>query len=342
MIVSRVDVDRQAQLMLTRLAAVHPGVFERLSDDAIAELGNWTELQLKRVPDTQTRTRCSVAGGYTHTTKPPTLLIANSLSVRRRQFTALHELGHHLQKNDAQLALAVRRQRGDNDTFEDAACDTFASRVLIPDDLLSPRTDCRSPSAADVVELFDRTQASRAACAVRIAQSLGTHGTVTVLDANGVVSFAAAHGEVFPPARDTSQAHTPLVATALRSHRNARVDDTYITYRDGSRSELLYGDAAWSGDYLVYVAVRDLAGWRPFSPPRTTTHSFTPRWWTCEVCEDEFTAAESCHKCHTPRCPIGHCRCTAAAERMCQGCFTMLAPARFTSRESKICRDCAD
>src|ERR1019366_923254 len=58
----------------------------------------------------QTDERCSVAGGYVHTTVPPTLSVTNSLSPGRRSFTVLHELGHHLQKNDVVLARAVRSQ----------------------------------------------------------------------------------------------------------------------------------------------------------------------------------------------------------------------------------------
>jgi hypothetical protein len=81
-----------------------------------------------------------------------------------------------------------------------------------------------------------------------MAGQLGTHGVITVLDAAGTVSFTAARGEVYPPARGSSQASTPLVAAALRRGRDARVDDTYVQYRSGDRSELLYGDAVWAGN----------------------------------------------------------------------------------------------
>ncbi|RBY81690.1 hypothetical protein DQ238_06605 [Geodermatophilus sp. TF02-6] len=340
--VIRVDVVKQARLTLERLKAAHPGAAQRLHTDALSELESWTEVQVRRVPDAEAQARCSVAGGYVHSTVPPTLTVTESLSPRRRQFTALHELGHHLQKHDSRLAIAVRRQPADKEAFEDAACDMFASLVLLPDEVLALRADGRSPSAADVVDLFERTQASRAACCVRIAEQLGTHGVVTVLDSTGTVSFAAAHGdEVFPPARGTSQAHTPLVGAALCQGRSARVNDTYLQYRGGHRSELLYGDAAWAGEHLITVTVLDRAGWKAFAPPRTGTRQFVPRTWTCEVCEEEFTPDGSCAKCGTPRCSSGHCACTSAAERTCQRCWSVLAPSRFPSRTATICRDCA-
>lgn len=340
--VIRVDVVKQARLMLERIDSTHSGDARRLHTDALGELENWTEVQVLRVPDTEAQTRCSVAGGYLHSTVPPTLTVTESTSLRRRQFTVLHELGHHLQKNDSRLALAVRRQPADNAAFEDAACDMFAALVLLPDEVLAPRADVRSASADDVVSLFDRTQASRAACSVRIVEQLGTHGVVTVLDSDGTVSFAAAHSaEVLPPARGTNQAHTPLVAAALRHGRSARVDDTYLQYRGGHKSDVLYGDAAWAGEYLITVAVLDRPGWKAFAPPRTGTRQFVPRNRTCEVCEEEFTLDGSCVKCGTPRCSSGHCGCTAAAQRMCQQCWMVLAPSRFPSPTSKICRTCS-
>lgn len=327
--------------MLDQLETDRAGAARRLHADALTELRSWPEIQVRQVPDAQAQERCSVAGGYLHFTNPPTLTVTESLSSRRQQFTALHELGHHIQKNNSRLAVAIRRQPADKEVFEDAACDMFASLVLLPDEMLSPRIDGRSPNAADVVDLFNRTQASRAACSVRIAEQLGTHGVVTVLDAAGTVSFAAAHGEVFPPARGTSQANTPLVAAALNAGQSARSDATYLQYRGGHRSELLYGDAAWAGEYLITITVLDLPGWKAFAPPRTDTRLFVPRTWTCEVCDEEFTPDLSCDICNTPRCGSGHCACTAAAERVCRECFCKLSPSRYANPAATVCMDCA-
>lgn len=338
----RFEIVTQARLMLQLLGETRLGAIDRLRTDALAELETWPDVQLRRVPDTVSETRCSVAGGYVHSTDPPTLTVTESLSRRRRQFTALHELGHHLQKTISRLALAVRQQPGDLEKFEDAACDMFASLVLIPDETLQLPLDGRSPSAADVVGLFERTQASRAACCVRVAAQLGTHGVVAVTDADGVVSFAAAHGEVFPPARGESQADTPLVQAALRHGMNVQVDDTYVRYRTGSTSDRLYGDAAWSDDYLVTVAVLDRPSWKAFAPPRAESSRFVSRQAVCEVCDEQFTPTETCLKCGDPRCPSGHCGCTSSAERQCERCFLTLHPNRFPSPTARLCKDCAE
>lgn len=340
--VIRADALAQASQMLQLLEARSPGAAERLYVDPLAELGTWTDIRVAQVPDTQSDSRCSVAGGYLHDTNPPTLTVTRSLSGGRRHFTALHELGHHLQKTDARLGLAVRRQLANPEAFEDAACDAFASRVLLPDDALATWPIDRSPRAADIVAMSEQTQASRAACCVRAVERLHSHGFVAVLDAEGTVTFAAGRGNVFPPARSTSQAATPLVAAALHRRTAAQVDTTYARYRDGSTSLELYGDAAWSNDYLIAVAVMDRPGWKPFAPPRTRSARFVSREVTCEVCDTEFRSADRCSRCSTSRCPTGHCNCTLAAERMCESCFQKLHPARFAGPTARCCKDCAD
>jgi len=340
--VMRADVVAQARRMLEALDAQVPGAADRLHAGALDELDTWSDVQVRLVPDITIGTRCSVAGGYVHSTRPPTLTVTESLSRRRQQFTALHELGHHLQKTSVALALAVRRQRGHSDKFEDAACDMFASLVLIPDAMLPPRPDGRSPGAADVVVLFERTQASRAACCVRMAEMLGTHGVVAVLDATGTVSFAAAHGEIYPPARGSSQADTPLVRAALRRGANAQVDATHLQYRSGSTSDQLYGDAAWSGEYLIIVAVLDRPGWKAFAPPRAGSGRFVSTLIDCEVCDAPFVPTDTCSRCRGLRCPAGHCECTFAADRQCGGCFLTLHPSRFASPGASHCKDCAE
>jgi hypothetical protein len=53
----------QARAMLAVLERDHPGVLERLREDALAELQGWSDLQVRMVADTSTRPDCTVAGG---------------------------------------------------------------------------------------------------------------------------------------------------------------------------------------------------------------------------------------------------------------------------------------
>jgi hypothetical protein len=170
-------------------------------------------------------------------------------------------------------------------------------------------------------------------------------GVVILLDATGMVLFAAPHGLV-PPARSSDQSSTPLIAAALKASATVERDDAFVSYRGGGTSEHCYGQVTPCGDdYLIAVLATDNAAWRPFAPPRpNTARSSRGRWWTCETCETRFQAwDEPCGRCGDPRCPDGHCGCTAAraaTDRQCDACFLTLALARFDG-DSPTCRDCA-
>jgi hypothetical protein len=338
------EAPSQAEAMLAVVERLHPDALIGLREDPLAELRNWSEIQVSLVPETGHGGRCSVTGSYQDHTQPPTLAVGMSRSHRRRGFTGLHELGHHLQQTD--LVLGQRLfTRQDSEAFEEAACDAFAARVLLPDDQIVERINTRGPTAPDVVEIFRRFQASREACCVRAAEYLTGAGVVVLLDTTGTAIFAAPHG-LIPPARGSDQSGTPLIEAALRTGATVERDQTFVSYRDGGASDVLYGQAAWCDeDYLIAVLALDNAAWRAFAPPRPDTgRSRFGSWWTCETCEDEFRITEApCERCGVPRCGNGHCGCTAARaknDRTCDTCFLTLAPARFEGISS-TCRDCA-
>lgn len=334
----------QAESMVSVAERLHPGSVERLRVDPIAELHRWNDLSLNLISEAGSREDCSVAGSYRPT--PPTLFVTQSKSIGRQNFTALHELGHHLQQTDIALGNAVF-QHGDPDQFEEQSCDAFAARILLPDQELASTLDPRGPSAQDVVDLFTtRSSASREACCVWAARHLRGSGAVVLLDATGVVLFAATNGFV-PPARRSDQSRTPLIEAALASRSNgATRDDTYVTYRNGGQSDTVFGQARWfDNDYLVAVLVTDNAPWMSLSLPRPSTWSEKrQRFWVCETCTESFPVDDKCARCADPRCPNGHCGCHAARasmDKQCIECFQILAPSRF-SPGSSACKDCAD
>lgn len=337
------EAPSQAEAMLAVVEWLHPGALVALREDPLAELQNWPDIQVSLVPDTGGGGRCSVTGSYLDQTQPPTLVVGISRSRRRRGFTGLHELGHHLQQTDLMLGQRLFTHR-DSEAFEEAACDAFAARVLLPDDQLVGRINPRGPTAPDVVEMFERFQASREACCVRAAEYMTGAGVVVLLDATGTVIFAAPHG-IVPPARGSDQSGTLLIQAALRSSATVERDQTFVSYRDGGTSDALYGQALWCDeDYLIAVLVVDNVAWRPFAPPRPDTgRSRFGLWWTCETCEDQFRVTEpACERCGESRCGNGHCGCTAARaknDRTCDTCFLTLAPARFEGTSS-TCYDC--
>jgi hypothetical protein len=335
-------VQVQVAAMLGLLERHWPGAGDRLRVDALAEFRTRSDVQVAIVPETLAGGGCSVAGSYGDETEPPTLYVARSASVRRRQFTALHEFGHHLQNTDPDLGEAV--VLADDDRFEDDACDLFAAQVLLPDALIAGVFGDRTPTSGDVVALYEKSSASRAACVVRAAEHLRSFGAVVLCDQAGVVSFASGRGSVYPPARGSDQSPTALIAAALREPGRAdglpfTVNQTRIRYRSGHESDPLYGQAAWCDGFLVAVFVEDHAPWQTFSPTRPVMSQRQPRWADCEICGNSFEVGEVCGACREPRCPSGHCMCTRRRERRCSRCTLIYALAMFPGNGT-ICRDC--
>lgn len=315
-----------------------------LTRDAFAALEGRDDLAVLRVPEFvphDSQLGCSVAGGYRW--DPPTLIVTQSMSWRRQQFTLLHELGHHIQKTDITLGTAVV-EHPEPEAFEDASCDAFAAHMLLPDDLVDSHMHDYGPTVSTATGLFAASNASRAAICVRLIGRLQSPGVVAVLDGDGLVTFAAACGGLFPPARGSNQAANSLVQAAMRTKRADRVvtrDDAQIWYRSGHTSELLYGQAAWAGDRLFLTMVAYGAPWLTFSPPRDNTADEIPdALEECEHCHQEFAADDACILCEQPRCPSGHCGCTARAEKICTQCYLRQHPSRFDIG-SAVCRDCA-
>ena len=149
--------------MLAALERDHPGALATLRADPLRELQCWPEIRVYLVSETN-GSRCSVAGSYQHQTSPPALVVSRSRSVRRRGFTSLHELGHHLQQTDPELGQRRFSAVEDSEELEEEACDAFAARVLLPDDQAAAHIAPRGPTATSVAEMFHSSQASREAC----------------------------------------------------------------------------------------------------------------------------------------------------------------------------------
>jgi hypothetical protein len=331
--------------MVALLRASDPNLLAALGNDALDALAQHPGVILRLVPERDTGGGCTVAGGYRGNETPPALLVTTSLSHRRQAFTALHEFGHHLQRTNLDLGEVLLEHPADED-LEEAACQVFASRVLLPDSLVAPLMPIRGPDATTIADFYANSNASRAACCVRAAELLPGGGAVVLYRENGFVDMAASTG-LIPPARGSDQSRTPLLARVL-ARRGSTVghDDTVIAYSTGT-SDLLYGQATWVDGYIVAVLMPDNASWRPLALPRPATGEYTgpSKWATCEQCLSEFTVTDDvCTRCSTPRCPSRHCAClSSVGERTCPCCRLMLAKARFAAFADPTtpCRDCS-
>ncbi len=332
------EIERQAVAMFAELEARWPGGTDRLATETVDRLTGWDQVDVRLVPEFASDAGCTVTGAYLNDAGSAIIAIAQSASPGRRAFTAGHELGHHLQQTTEHLVEALLDEVVDGQVLEEAACDSFAARLLIPGHLTTRHIGPAGPTAHDIVSLWRDGQASRQAVCARAADQLPAPGHVLLLDAAGLITFASSRGEP-PLARGSDQSVIPVVADQLRTG-GAHSGRTRIAYRDGIAGSELYAQTADLGGYTVVVAVTDRAPWLGFSPPSRTTGP-TRSWWVCSHCGAEFqTWDRGCRKCAVPKCPdCRRCECPPTNEHRCDGCF-QLKPDHMFDTDPHLCRDC--
>lgn len=329
----------QAKAMLAVLQRDHPGAAQRLGDGALDELRQWPGLEVRDVPDDRSGGGCSVSGAY-FTGTPAVLAVATSASLARREFTGLHELGHHLQQTVVELMDVLLAEPDGGAALEDAACDAFAADILLPDTLADRHITALGPTADAAVALWRVSNASRMAACVKASERLPAPGHILLLDRDGILAFGASHG--LPPLRRGSdQSQVPVLRTALSGQGHAEGRGR-LAYRDGAvAGEELYLQTAVMDGYVLAVAVTDLAPWKSFAP--SVRHNGPePADYTCAHCGEDFVSfARVCTRCESAPCPdCGRCGCDRKVpERQCTACFVVHPAAMFDGASSR-CRDC--
>ena len=284
-----------------------------------------------------TSSRCSIDGTYT--ANPPAITVATSLSAGRERFSLLHELGHHLQRNDFDSIDVLNRAGKNRRTLEEDICDSFAAEILLPEPDVDDALDGQLPSAEALASLYKEHSASRAACCVRIAQRLRSSGYVLLTNLDGHVAFAATAGDALPLARGTRQVDE-LFAEAL-SGRVTR-GKTRVTYPSQWQSPVYFGELLQAGDWVFGVLQDQPPSWQVV-PLKGDELKPAPGQIECGHCGETFAGWNPpCERCHVRTCAhCGRCECTKTpAPRTCQGCWLLLAPSRFPD-DGPFCLDCA-
>ncbi len=281
--------------------------------------------------------RCSIDGTYI--AKPPTITIATSASTGRERFSLLHELGHHLQRNDFDSIDVLNRAGKGRRTLEEDICDSFAAEILLPKPDVDDALDGQLPSVEALVRLYKDHSASRAACCVRIAQRLRSSGYVLLTDAEGHVAFAATAGDALPLARGTQQVDE-LFVEALSGRRTR--GKMRVTYPSQWQSPVYFGELQQVDGWVFGVLQDQPPAWQVV-PLKGDELKPSPGTIECGHCGETFTGWKPpCERCGVRTCThCGRCDCTKApAPRTCQGCWLLLAPSRFPD-DGPFCLDCA-
>ena len=359
-------INRMVPIALDSLQdLIDGGVLDQreLENDPLAELEAWDDITVQRLPSALVVTpsstlgkECSVAGTYYDPTSTAraVIAVAESGSTGRDAFTALHELGHHIQRTTAEIADVLADLPLDI-TFavEDRICERFSAALLIPSKTATTILGTGTPTAGDIVTLAHNTSASRQAVCVRARDNLTVPGMVVLLDHEDVVQIAPAKG-LAPPRRGSNQANAEIVRKARRRQtegdHNFRIndDDTTFEYRDGIESTSLFAQVAdIGGGYLVIVAVTENPPWREgFTLPKFDIGPRAPdRECPHPECGEPFQSWTPTHDlCGKPQCPACHrCGCAPShvKERVCKRCNLMRPTHLYEDDDATHCNDCA-
>jgi hypothetical protein len=326
--VSTVDADALADL--------------RNEDPATALELHFEPLRVRALPNAgELGPDCSTDGYYDSITgATPTILFADDVSPARSRFTLLHELGHHLLAFDeAHLLDAIDQlatERTPQVQIEEKVCHEFAGRVLIPDDLLSDVTSDHRLSPSDIVDLYERCDASWEAVAVRAASACQYKAAVVLLRKTGFVSFCAASSRLTAqwwPRGSSVPADGPLARALLRPHR-ARNE----IYRSGlAFAEPMYCDSLVVHDGLAVAVLTDKPSDGRFDILEEPEPAWKERQDFCERCNEERTDGW-CDICRGRFCPeCERCACSPLAKNpLCPGCG-LLEPRRAGSTYCYTC-----
>jgi hypothetical protein len=119
-----------------------------------------------------------VYGRYDAEPVTPRIIVATRQSHGRQQFTALHELGHHLLRTTTTFADELVERDDFGAALEERAADRFAALVLIPEAVVAPLLGEGVPTAAAVISAWAHLPAvSMHAIMVRASPTSRPRGT---------------------------------------------------------------------------------------------------------------------------------------------------------------------
>lgn len=340
-IIAREKVEDRVKQLLDILDGREAGLRARLAEAPLVELATWDELEVTYIDPAAQSPDCTIAGAYVDTFEPPRIGIIKGTYHAREAFTALHELGHHLQRTELDLAEDLPLQPDRGLLLEEMTSDAFAAAILIPPDVAASYLGSSTPTAAQVAKLWKNVSASRAAVCVRAVQNLSSPGHVVLLDADGIIVFSASYAD-YPLKRGLDQSQTEIVRAVRTSNAGLVSRKMSWVYGNGTPGQEVYAQATRLGDYIVVVSVVDGAPWErmSLSAPKPTYYK---EWHTCVNCGHIIRTygAETCVTCKDPKChECGRCACPSrVAERICTGCFE-IKPAHLFIGDSTVCKDC--
>ncbi len=342
--ISASAVNEHARGILSRLQAKDCTFAMALCDDPIVAIHSRTDLVVKEQVGPVTGS-CTIAAMLLKNLTPREILLQRSGSRRRDAFSLLHELCHHLIDSDVETAemLFAFHDLKRSDQLEEDICDAFAAVVLISDEVLAEIV-ADGITARSFLNLYNKSGASREACAVALARQLPSNGYIVVAErqrahADSSVTlarFSARHGDVPAIRRDTPQPNTAFERIGARKSIREQSD---LVLASAARTDTYLCDIVVDGDYLFGVFVSDNQGWGGLSVRNGTPGGYSEQY--CDRCPTDFyPKSAACTECGNHPCTeCGQCECvrTPPGAGICTGC-NLQTPAHRMS--GSVCVDC--
>lgn len=313
----------------------HPEAREHAASSPFDAIGSVQGLNLEEDYTYQSH-ECPIDGTYDPDTT--TIRYRPSRTPARDHFTLLHELGHHLLAMSVEWSLDIAPELDKariGKTVEERLVSTFASRLLVPEDLT--RIAFASGVTSDAVSKLNRaTQASPTACLVRALAEPGDR-LVMLTTPNGTPWFAQTTGEPWSPGKRTRQ---PAIEAAV-----LRAAETGGTYRLTNGEGLLFGTGNRNTNVTFDVTIDDDLVFVIVEPTvRDARLRDQDQQWSLDClagCGHIFTPNESagaCPTCGQHKC--ARCRgCECQQDIYCARCTLVLPTARARTGETH-CEEC--
>lgn len=306
------EVLRASYPEVAAIASTNPqGALELVSDVTV----RWTSEPPKGA--------CALGGVYDGDCQPPTITLRRFSNEKRNNFTALHELGHHLLYGDEDWAYRVLPTLEDKARLvEEKVVNDFAATLLVPDAVVQQHLG--SGVAADGIrQMVAQTEASATTCCIRALNVPGER-LVMLADVEGRIWYSDSNGMPYNPGKRVTQ---PSLATAAE---RALADGEYtLVGGEGIRYSKGWADTDVKIDVALHegLVIAVVTSTRPDSRTRLSAD------WReeCGACGEQFTSDISpgqCRTCGDWKCPgCRGCECTNAKAVVCTRCWVALSVA---------------
>lgn len=271
----------------------------------------------------QPKGACALGGVYDGDSEPPTITLRRFTNDKRNNFTALHELGHHLLYGDEDWQYRVLPTLGDKArVVEEKIVNDFAATLLVPTSVVQRHLGA-GVTATGLRQMVAETEASATTCCIS-ALNLPGQRLVMLADVEGRIWYSDSNGTPYNPGKRVVQ---PLLATAaeraLGEGQHTLVGGEGIRYSKGWADTDVRIDVALHEGLVIAVVTST----RPDSRTRLSAD------WNeeCAACGAHFrldASSGQCATCGDWKCSeCRGCECTNAKSVVCTRCWVALSVA---------------